>query len=75
MYQRLARNFYVGQVIFSVLVIMFGVSYTLRSLFAGQIFCAVCFAISGYVSGYRLFFRASIKELREHNAKVKLSKS
>lgn len=75
MYQRLARKLYVGQVIFSVLVIMFGVSYTLRSLFAGQIFCAVCFAIGGYVSGYHLLFRASIKELREYNAKINYSKS
>lgn len=75
MYQRLARNFYVGQVVFSVLVIMFGVSYTLRCLFAGQIFCAVCFAIGGYVSGYHLLFRASIKELREYNAKINYSKS
>lgn len=75
MYQRLAKIYYVGQVVFSVLVILFGASYGLRCLFAGQIFCAVCFAIIGYVSGYRLFFRASVKELREHNAKVKLSKS
>ena len=75
MYQRLARKFYVGQVVISVLVIMFGVSYTLRCLFAGQIFCAVCFAIGGYVSGYHLLFRASIKELREYNAKINYSKS
>ena len=65
----LAKIFYVGQVVFSVLVILFGASYSLRCLFAGQIFCAVCFAIIGYVSGYLMFFRASLKELREHNAK------
>lgn len=69
MYQRLAKIFYAGQVVFSVLVILLGASYSLRCLFAGQIFCALSFAIISYVSGYLMFFRASVKELREHNAR------
>ena len=67
MHKSLANIFYYGQVLFSVAVIIFGFSYSLRCLFDGNIFCAVCFAIIGYVSGYRLFLRASLKELREHD--------
>lgn len=74
MYKSLAKIFYVGQVVFSVAVITFGFSYCLRCLLNGlteaNIFYAVCFAIIGYVGGYRLLFRASVKELREHNAKM-----
>lgn len=65
----MAKTIYVGQVVFSVLVIIFGAAYGLRCLFSGQLFCAMCFALMGYVSGYRLLFRASVKELREYNAK------
>lgn len=71
MYHTLAKTFYVGQVVFSVLVIIMGAAYGLRCLFSGQLFCAMCFAVMGYVSGYRLLFRASLQELREYNAKHK----
>lgn len=70
MYQRLAKIYLVGQVVFSVGVIILSFSYSLRCLFDDNIICAVCFALIGYVSGYRLLFRASVKELREHNAKM-----
>lgn len=53
------------QVALSAIVILIGAVYALRCLFAGQIFCAVCFAALGYVSGYRLLFKASIDELRK----------
>ncbi len=67
MYHRLTKAYLVSQVVFSILVMLFGASYGIRCLVADQIFCAVCFAIIGYVSGYRLLFRASVKELREFN--------
>lgn len=74
MYKLLAKTFYIGQVVFSVFVIIFGFSHCLRCLLNGlteaNIFYAVCFALIGYVSGYRLLFRASVKELREHNGKM-----
>ncbi len=69
MYHTLAKIYLVGQVVFSVAVMLLGFSYCLRCLFEGQIFCAVCFFIMGYVSGYLLLFRASVKDLREFNAK------
>lgn len=65
MYQIFRNIFYLGQVIIAVGVIAFGVGYGLRRLFAGQIFCTVCFALMAYVSGYRLLFKASIKEYRQ----------
>ena len=67
---KLAKIYLTGQVIFSVSVIIFGIAYALRCLFAGQIFCAACFALIGYVSGYRLFFKASMAELREYKQRV-----
>lgn len=69
MYQNLAKIYLVGQVLFSVAVILFGIVYCLRCLFAGNIFCAVCFAIIGYVSGYLLMLPTSLRELREHNSR------
>lgn len=69
MYKTLANIFFVGQLIFSVIVIVAGADYSLRCLLDGQLFCAVCFAIIGYVSGYLMLFRNSLKELRKHNAK------
>lgn len=65
----LAKAFYVGQVIMSVLVILFGVAFGIRSLANGQIFCAICFGVMAYVSGYKLMLRASWSESREYNAK------
>lgn len=67
MLNKLAKLYLIGQVIFSALVMIFGAAYGMRCLFAGQIFCAVCFGIMGYVSGYRLLFKASMAELREYN--------
>lgn len=69
MYHRLTKAYLVSQVVFSILVMLFGASYGIRCLVADQIFCAMCFAIIGYVSSYRLLFRASVKELREFNQK------
>lgn len=57
--------YYIGQVLISLCVIIFGCAYGIRCLINGQIFCAVCFGIMAYVSGYLLLFRASVKELRE----------
>lgn len=67
MYRTLSKIFYVWQVAFSVIIILFGTGYCLRCLFSGQLFGAVCFAFVAYVAGYRLLFRASVKELRESN--------
>lgn len=75
MYQKLAKIYLVGQVVLSVAVIILGISYCLRCLFDGQVFCAVCFAVIGYVSGYGLLFRASVKELRDYNVKRIKAKS
>lgn len=65
----LAEAFYVGQIIFAVLVILLGFIYGIRCLINGQIFCAICFGIMGYVSGCRLLFRTSVVELRQFYAK------
>lgn len=54
------------QVALSVIAMLIGAAYALRCLFAGQIFCAACFAV--HVSGYRLLFKASIDELRKARA-------
>lgn len=69
MYRKFEKIFLVAQVILAVSVVLFGAAYGLHCLFAGNIFCAVCFTLIGYVSGYRLLFLASIKELREYNSK------
>lgn len=61
--------FYIGQVLFSLCVIITGCAYGIRCLISGQIFCAVCFGIMAYVSGYLLLFRASFAELRDFYTK------
>lgn len=73
MYRIIAKTYHIAQVIFSVAIIILGATYSLRCLLEGNIFCAICFALIGYVSGYLLLFRASVKELRQHNAKMKKS--
>lgn len=65
MYRKLTKAYLIGQVVFSVMMILFGATYCIRCLLANQIFCAICFAIMGYVSGYMLLFRASMAELRQ----------
>lgn len=70
MYQRLAKIYLVGQVVFSVAIIILGIAYGFRYLFADKIFPAACFCVIGYVSGYRLLFKASMAELREHKQRA-----
>lgn len=65
----LGKIFLVCQLIFSVASIVFGALYGIRCLLAGQLFCAVCFAIIAYVCGYLLLFRNSVRELREFYTK------
>lgn len=67
MLNKLAKIYIIGQVIFSVLVMIFGVAYGMRCLLAGQTICAIGFSVIGYVSGYRLLFKGSMAELREYN--------
>lgn len=69
MYRKYKNIFLLGQVVLAVAIILVGAVYCVCCLFAGNIFCAISFALIGYVSGYRLLFRASIKELREFNSK------
>ena len=69
MFHKLEKFISLVKSFFAVAVILFGVAYGLRCLFAGQIFCTVCFALIAYVSGYRLLLRASLQELREFNSK------
>lgn len=69
MFRKFKKIYLVWQVVFAVLVILFGVAYGLRCLFAGQFFSMVCFALIAYVSGYRLLLRGSRQELREFNSK------
>lgn len=79
MYRKIAKTLLLGQVVASVAVIIFGFSYCLRCLFDGlnrfNIFFAVCFALMGYVCGYLLLYRASVRELRKFNAKQSRAKS
>lgn len=60
-----------AQVVFSVLVILFGVSYAVRCFIENSggvyVFLFVCLAINGYA----LLYRASIKELREAREKYR----
>lgn len=67
----MAKAYYIGQVVMSVFVILFGFSYGIRCLVANQILCAVCFGFMAYVSGYKLMLPASLAELREYNEKRK----
>lgn len=71
MFRKLEQIYLVGQVVFSVAVILFGAVCCLRCLFDGQHFCAACFAAMAYVSGYRLLLRGSLDELREFNSQQK----
>ena len=68
MTRKIRKIYLVSQIAFAILVILFGATYSLRCLFAGQIFCTVCFALMAYVCGYRLTLRTSIKELRDFSA-------
>ncbi len=58
-----------AQVVMSVLVILFGVSYAVRCFIENSggvfVFLFMCIAINGYA----LMYRASIKELREFRAR------
>lgn len=67
--RKIKKMFYLAQVIFSALVIMMGLGYGIRCMLNGQIFCAICFGVMGYVGGYHLLFRPSIAELHQFNAK------
>lgn len=69
MYKILAKIFFIGQLIFSVIVIVAGAVYCLRCMLEDNPFCAVCFAIISYVSGYLMLFRSSVQELQKHNQK------
>lgn len=57
-----------AQVVFAILVIMMGVTYCIRCIFAANWFCAACFAIMAYGSGYLLMYRSAVEELRRHRA-------
>ena len=70
MLHKIEKIYLIAQVAFSVLVILFGVSYGIRCLVANQIFCALGFGMIGYVSGYRLLFKASMAELREYKQRA-----
>lgn len=71
MYRILAKAFLIGQVIASLAVIVGGIAYSLRCLCDNQTSCAVCFAAIAYVSGYRLLYKASVRELRNFNTQPK----
>ena len=70
MLHKIEKIYLIAQLTFSFLVILFGVSFRIRCLVAYQIFWALCFAVIGYVSGYRLLFKASMAELREYKQRV-----
>lgn len=63
----ITKIYLVAQVIFSVLVILFGTANTLRCLIDGQLIVAIIFAAMAYVCGYLLLLNASLKELREYD--------
>lgn len=62
---KIDRAYLYAQVIFSCLIILFGVSYALRCIIerSGDIY-VFCFAAMAYV-GYKFMLRASLEELRE----------
>lgn len=57
-----------AQVIVATAIVLCGAAYAIRCLLNGQPLCALCFALAGYVAGYRLLFRTSLDELRRFNA-------
>ena len=62
---RIGRAYLYAQVIFSVMTIIFGVSYALRCMFERtDVIFVACFGAIAYV-GYKLMLRASLEELRE----------
>lgn len=69
MYRHLAKAYHIGQVAFAIIVIMFGAGFGLRYLFENQIFYAICFGVIGYISGYRMWFKTSMAELKRFNAR------
>lgn len=75
MFAKLEKAYLIGQVAFSILVIIFGAAYCLRCLFEGQFFCAVMFFLIAYVSGYLFLLRASVQELREYLNNQKATQS
>lgn len=67
--KRLLMAYLYAQVIFAALVILVGVSYSIRCLVYGSgIFYVICFAAIGFV-GYKFMYRASIEELKEEKSK------
>ena len=75
MYSKLVKILLLWQLSFSAGLIIFGMVNGLRCLFAGRIFCAFCLVFIGYVCGYRLMFRSSLRELRKANTKTSRHKS
>ena len=57
------------QLTLAIAVTIFGAAYCLRALLAGQVFCAICFFILGYVSGHRLLLRPTLRQLRHSGKK------
>lgn len=65
-YDKLAMAYYWAQLIFSICVILFGAIYAIRCMIqrTDAIF-PFLFGIMSYVAGYKLLFRASVKDLIE----------
>lgn len=60
------------QLFISIGVILFGATYAIRCIVekSGDVYVFL-FVFMAYVPGYRLLFRASVKELREARARRK----
>ena len=52
------------QLTLAIAVTIFGCAFCLRALLSGQIFCAICFFLLGYVCGYRLLLLPTLQQLR-----------
>ncbi len=68
MYNKLRKSFLIAQALFSVALVAFCIACTLRGLYAGQLFCALFFALAGCLSAHLLLL-PSLRELRAAGAK------
>lgn len=79
MYRKIEKMFLVGQVVSSVSVILLCSVKFIHILLGGlgpvNIFSAACFALMGYVCGYLLLYRASVRELRKFFSRYSGTKS
>lgn len=68
--RKLLMAYIYAQIVFAVLTILFGISYSIRCIAEGtDIFPVILFAAIAVV-GYRFMYRASMEELKKERGKA-----